>query len=90
MNKQFEPPLTVAEILTEIQAIEKKIDYLNQIKFDEVQVWYKKKDVWVYEHLYQSVIPFSLSMEVNKLIRDSIKKHELTKQNLTELLKQIK
>lgn len=90
MNKQFEPPLTVAEILTEIQAIEKKIDYLNQIKIDKVQIWYNQLNVWEYDILHQSVIPFSLSMEVNKLIRDSIKKHELTKQNLTELLKQIK
>lgn len=85
-----EPVLTVAEIVNEISTIEKKIQYLENIKVYEVQILYNQIEDRKFYFLPQSKIPFSFTVEVQKLISDSIKKHQTTILNLKELLNQQK
>ena len=85
-----EQVLTLADILNEISTIEKKIQYLENIKVYEVQIHYSEINDRGFKNLPQSTIPFSFTVEVQKLISDSIKKHQTTILNLKELLNQQK
>jgi hypothetical protein len=85
-----ETVLTVAEIINEISAIEKKIQYLESIKIRDVQIWFNEiKDLSFY-NLPQMKIPFSFTVEVQKLINDSIKHYNTKLLNLFQLLNQQK
>lgn len=85
-----EQVLTVSEILNEISVLEKKIQYLEKIKVNQVQIWFNTIFDNEFNFLPQNKIPFSFNVEIQKLISDSIKKHNLTLQNLFQLLNQQK
>lgn len=85
-----EQVLTVSEILNEISVLENKIQYLEKIKVKEIQIWYNTISYTEFLTLPQNKIPFSFNVEIQKLISDSIKKHNLTLQNLFQLLNQQK
>ena len=85
-----EQVLTLAEILNEISAIEKKIQYLEKIKVYEIQIWYNEITDWEFKNLPQNKIPFSFTVEIQKLINDSIKHHNTKLLNLFQLLNQQK
>jgi hypothetical protein len=85
-----EPVLTVSEILNEISAIEKKIQYLENIKVCEIMIWYNQKEDREFLPLSQSKISFSFTVEVQKLISDSIKYNNTKLLNLFQLLNQQK
>jgi len=82
--------LTLSEILNEIFEIERKIQYLETIKVYDVQLWYSEINDREFKNLPQNKIPFSFTVEVQKLISDSIKKHQTTILNLKELINQQK
>ena len=81
---------SLSEILYEISTLEKKIDWLQRIGVLEAQIWYREFNNDGFHFLPQSKIPFSFTVEVQKLISDSIKKHQTTILNLKELLNQQK
>lgn len=85
-----EQVLTVAEIVNEISTIEKKIQYLENIKVYEVQIWYNQIEDREFYSLPQSKIPFSFTVEIQKLINDAIKMHNTKLLNLFQLLNQQK
>jgi hypothetical protein len=82
--------LTLSEILNEISTIEKKIQYLENIKVYEVQIWYNQIENREFYSLPQNKIPFSFTVEVQKLINDSIKHYNTKLLNLFQLLNQQK
>lgn len=85
-----EQVLTVAEIVNEISTIEKKIMYLEKIKVYEVQIWYNQIEDREFCTLPYNWIPFSLTVEVQKLINYSIKHYNTKLLNLFQLLNQQK
>jgi hypothetical protein len=85
-----QPVLTLSEIVNEIYRIEKKIKYLEIIQVCEIQIWYNKIEDREFIPLPQNKIPFSFTVEIQKLISDSIKKHQTTILNLKQLLNQQK
>lgn len=85
-----QPVLTISEILNEISILQKKIQFLEKIKVNEVVIWYNKKKDSEFYHLPQNVIPFSFTNEVQKLIFDSIKHNNTKLSNLIQLLNQQK
>ena len=85
-----EQVLTVTEIVNEISTIEKKIKYLENIKVCEVQLWYNQDKLREFIVLPQNKIPFSLSVEIQKLISDSIKFYNTKLLNLFQILNQKK
>jgi len=85
-----ETVLTLSEILNEISTIEKKIQYLENIKVYEVQIWYNQIENREFYSLPQNKIPFSFTVEVQKLINDSIKHYNTKLLNLFQLLNQQK
>jgi hypothetical protein len=85
-----EPVLTLAEILNEISVLENKIQYLEKIKVKEVQIWYNTITYSQFLNLPQNKIPFSFTVEIQKLINDSIKHYNTKLLNLFQLLNQQK
>ena len=85
-----EPVLTVSEILNEISKIEKKIQYLENIKVCEIQIWYNQIEDREFCFLPQSKIPFSFTVLIQKVVNDSIKYHNSKLLNLFQLLNQQK
>ena len=85
-----EKMFNLSEIVNEIFILEQKINWLQKISVHEAQVWYKEFGNTEFYFLPQSKIPFSFTVEVQKLISDSIKKHQTTILNLKELLNQQK
>jgi len=85
-----EQVLTLSEILNEISTIEKKIQYLENIKVYEVQIWYSEINDREFKNLPQNKIPFSFTVEVQKLINDSIKHYNTKLLNLFQILNQQK
>jgi hypothetical protein len=80
----------LSDIVNEISILEKKIDWLQKIGVLEAQIWYREFNNEGFHFLPQNKIPFSFTVEVQKLISDSIKKHETTILNLKELINQQK
>jgi len=85
-----ESVLTIAEIVNEISTIEKKIQYLENIKVYDVQIWYSEINDREFKNLPQNKIPFSFTVEIQKLINDSIKHYNTKILNLFQLLNQQK
>jgi hypothetical protein len=85
-----ETVLTLSEILNEISTIEKKIQYLENIKVYEVQIWFNQIENREFYSIPQNKIPFSFTVEVQKLINDSIKHYNTKLLNLFQLLNQQK
>jgi hypothetical protein len=85
-----EPVLTLSEIVNEISYIEKKIHYLESIKIRDVQIWYNQIEDREFCSLPQTKIPFSFTVEIQKLINDSIKHYNTKLLNLFQLLNQQK
>jgi hypothetical protein len=81
---------SLSEILNEMSIIEKKINWLQKIGVLEVQIWYREFNNEGFQFLPQRKIPFSFTVEIQKLINDSIEKHQTTFLNLKELLNQQK
>jgi hypothetical protein len=92
MEMQFKP--SEREILTDIHAIEKKLDYLKNLQslkeIKEVKIYFKSKTFdhrGVFIDIDQSNIPFNLGTEIMNLITDSIDQYERTRNTLFSMLK---
>jgi hypothetical protein len=85
-----EQVLTLSEILNEISTIQNKIQYLENIKVYEIQLWYSEINDREFKNLPQNKIPFSFTVEIQKLITDSIKNYNTKLLNLFQLLNQQK
>jgi hypothetical protein len=85
-----ETVLTLSEIVNEIQTIENKIENLENVKVYEIQIWYNQIEDREFYFLPQNKIPFSFTVEIQKLINDSIKHYNTKLLNLFQLLNQQK
>jgi hypothetical protein len=85
-----QPVLTLSEIINEISTIEKKIQYLESIKIRDVQIWFNEIEDLSFYNLPQTKIPFSFTVEIQKLVNDSIKHYNTKLLNLFQLLNQQK